>query len=112
MTNAKLADNAVSSAKIADGTVRLSDLSTVSGDATADPDPLAAQSCAVVEANAPGILANDRPIFQVPAGLESGLTAEAMTADTDGKLRFRLCNVTDAGPIDSASLPYGYLVLR
>ena len=29
-----------------------------------------------------GIQANDRPIFQVPAGLESGLTAEAMTADT------------------------------
>jgi hypothetical protein len=83
----------------------------VSGDATVDPDPLAAQSCAIIEANAVGILHDDRPIFQVPAGLENGLTAEAMTADTDGKLRFRLCNVTNAG-IDSASLSYGYLVLR
>src|SRR4029078_7866162 len=104
--------SAVTSAKIADGTVRLSDLSTVSGDATADPDPVAARACAGVQADAPAIRNGDRPIFQVPAGLESGLTAEAMSADTDGKLRFRLCNVTDAGPIDSPSLPYGYLVLR
>jgi hypothetical protein len=111
VSTAKVADGAVTGTKIANGTVALANLSTVSGDATVDPDPLAAQSCAIVEANAAAIRANDRPIFQVPAGLENGLTAEAMTADTDGKLRFRLCNVTNAG-IDSVSLSYGYLVLR
>ena len=82
MTTAKVADGAVNTAKVADapsrarrsptGPWRLSDLSTVSGDATVDPDPLAAQSCAIVEANAAAIRANDRPIFQVPAGLEMG----------------------------------------
>src|SRR4029079_5596287 len=96
VTTAKVADDAVTSAKIAPGAVHLSDLSTVSGDAIADPDPLLAQCCAVVEATAPGILANDRPIFQVPTGLETGLTAEAMTADTDGKLRVRICHLTKA----------------
>jgi hypothetical protein len=73
--------------------------------------PLDAGTCAKVHASAPGMKNGDRPIFQVSDDLEDGLTAEAMRADSDDELKFRLCNYT-AGHIDSQPQQYGFLVLR
>jgi hypothetical protein len=98
----KLADSSVTGAKIADGTLVAADLGA-SGSAIVDPPSIAANSCAVVTAPAPGVPANARLILNVPSDLDPGLFfSGAVTGTAAGTISARVCNVTGGGIADAA----------
>jgi hypothetical protein len=108
----------VTGAKVDDGSLTAADIAapvgagSLVGSAAVDPPSLPADSCAIATATVTGIQPGDRVILNVDPTLENGLVAQAVPATGANTLDVRVCNTTDAGPIDGAAKTYSYIVIR
>ncbi len=135
----KLAANSVDSTKIVNGSVSPADLEgggitgatiqnasvgvndfaapnmtgvPLAGEVNVNPGILNAGECLVELVTVAGVKDGDRMILNVTdAAMEPELDASAMTSDTDGQLRIRICNRGGAA-VNGAERSYSYIALR
>jgi hypothetical protein len=107
-----LAADAVESAEVKDGSLRLVDTAVLTGQVRVDVPPVAAGSCSSLRATVPGIKPYDRAIVLPTQNLSVGLSVTPVfNTNLAGRLLFRVCNAT-AKPIDPPLGGWAYVVWR
>jgi hypothetical protein len=111
--NPTIAPDAITSAKIADGTVGMGDLNATSGSFVRDIPSIPANSCATeVPALLSGVLTTDIIIVNPPSTW-SGLGLSMTTAQgaSSGYIRLVVCNATAAAK-DPPSMTFSFLAIH
>jgi hypothetical protein len=107
-----LAADAVESAEVKDGSLRLVDTAVLTGQVRVDVPPVAAHSCASLRAAVPGVKPYDRAIVLPTQNLPVGVSVTPVfNTNLAGKLLFRVCNAT-AKPVDPPLGGWAYVVWR
>jgi hypothetical protein len=104
--------NAITSAKIADGTVGLGDLNATSGTFVLDISSVAANACATEFPTPSGVLTTDIIVVTPPSGFSGlGLSATAAQGASNNFIRLIICNPT-AAAVNPPSLTFSYLAIH
>ena len=107
-----LAEGSVASGEIADGSLRLADTATLSGQARVDLPPLGPHSCVASSAAAPGAKPYDRTLVLPTQNLPPGaFVTQVFNTGTPNRVLFRVCNAT-AKTIDPPLGAWAYLAWR
>jgi hypothetical protein len=110
VTNAKVADDAIDSSKVLNGSLRATDLGQT-GTSNVDLPVITANHCQIVTGPAPGVKTGDRLILNVP-DLEDGLLfSGASVPAADDTIAARVCNITGAD-IDGAAKTWSFIAVR
>ena len=106
--NPTIADNAVDSAAVADGSLRLSDTAILSSSVSVTPFDLGANSCAILEGTSGDVQAGDviEPYPPVDStDNEFGVVWSSGTQNGDTTIRFLACNNTTGTLSAGGSIP-------
>lgn len=108
-----IADNTVTSSKVANGSLTGKDIGRLSGDIAYNPASQAANSCTSNILNidpANTDMRNDAFVLTVDQGWPTGLTYFAENSDSPGLLRLNICNITGA-PIDPSEQTFHWVAI-
>jgi hypothetical protein len=107
-----LAADAVESAEVKDGSLRLVDTAVLTGQVRVDAPLIAAHSCVSLRAAVPGVKPYDRTIVLPTQNLPLGIyLTPVFNTNLAGQLLFRACNAT-AKPVDPPLGGWAYIVWR
>ena len=109
----KLANNAVTGAKVADNSLRLSDLVVATGTVSLDPPTLAFHQCASLDGVATGqVVTNSILLVSQPAGVAGGLTVQIReNSSSTSQIDIVLCNPTISAGFDPPARTYRWAVI-
>jgi hypothetical protein len=116
VTNPKLGADAVTGAKVANGSLTASDIAgmgagtPLAGQIALDPPSIPADSCHEVVYAISGVQTGDYLIVNPATPLPGGFTIQPLTG-TANNLHIQFCNTTGA-PVDPASAVYSYLAIH
>jgi hypothetical protein len=107
-----LAPDAVESAQVVDGSLRLADIAALSGQARIDAPKLAAHSCVSLRTAIPGVKPYDRALILPTQNLPIGVSVTTIfNTNLAGRILFRVCNAT-AKAVDPPLGAWAYVVWR
>ena len=109
----KLANNAVTGAKVADNSLRLSDLVVATGTVSLDPPTLAFHQCASLDGVATGqVVTNSILLVSQPAGDPGGLTVQIReNSSSTSEIDIVICNPTISAGFDPPARTYRWAVI-
>jgi len=109
----KLANNAVTGAKVADNSLRLSDLVVATGTVSLDPPTLAFHQCASLDGVATGqVVTNSILLVSQPAGVAGGLTVQIReNSSSTSEIDIVICNPTISAGFDPPARTYRWAVI-
>ena len=112
VSNGDLADGSVSSSKVQDHVLTLSDIASLSGTVTVDVPSVAANACISQTVTISGRQGSDLLLLEPATNFSSGLTLTPLFDTGSGSdFTVRVCNVT-TGAIDPPSGNWGYAVFH
>jgi hypothetical protein len=107
-----LAVDAVDSAKVKNGSLRLEDTAVLSGQVRIDAPALGPQSCLSLRATVPGVKPYDRAIVLPTQNLPLGVSVTPVfNTNLAGRILYRLCNAS-AKTVDAPLGAWAYVVWR
>ena len=98
LTAADLGDNVITSSKVVDGSLRVSDVSATQfavGGTVSGAGGIAAHACNHFDYNAPSVQRGDLVTWFVPDTVDPRIIAPTTKASVDATVRLSLCNVGD-----------------
>jgi hypothetical protein len=107
-----LAPDAIESAEVKDGSLRLKDTAVLSGQARIDPPSIAAHSCLSLRTAVPGVKPYDRTLVLPTQNLPVGISVTPVfNTNLAGRILFRVCNATGKA-LDPPLGAWAYVVWR
>jgi hypothetical protein len=107
-----LAPDAIESADVKDGSLRLADTAVLSGQARIDAPSIAAHSCLSLRTTVPGVKPYDRALLLPTQNLPVGVSVTPIfNTNLAGRILFRVCNATARG-VDPPLGAWAYVVWR
>jgi len=111
VTTGKVADNAITSAKVQNGSLAVADISPLAGAVDLPPGTIA-PGCAEQTWPVAGIATGDRVIVNADPDIDANVLAQPAVQAVDDSLGLRICNVSGAPIVTADPATFSFVVIR